>query len=111
MADMTDAYLGEFTRGDMVPEFSDAVFEADVQLDAPGVQPDSLARERRRARNLAHAHEVNVKHARAFQVRFHERTVGKHLRALGLRRLVPRPQHPKADPEAQEAFKKTSLRP
>jgi transposase len=46
-----------------------------------------------------------------FGVAMHERTVGKHLRALGLRRLVPRPQHPKADPEAQEAFKKTSLRP
>jgi transposase len=46
-----------------------------------------------------------------FGVVMHERTVGKQLRALGLRRLVPRPKHPKADAGAQEAFKKTSPRP
>lgn len=43
-----------------------------------------------------------------FGVQYHERTVGKLLRQLGFRRLSPRPVHPKADPEAQEAFKKTS---
>lgn len=43
-----------------------------------------------------------------FRVQLHERTVGKHLTALGYRRLSVRPQHPKADPAAQEAFKKTS---
>ena len=36
----------------------------------------------------------------------HERTVGKQLKALGYRRLVPRPRHPKADEVTQEAFKK-----
>ena len=41
----------------------------------------------------------------------HERTVGKYLEALGYRRLSVRPQHPDADPEAQEAFKKTSPKP
>ncbi len=46
-----------------------------------------------------------------FGVMMHERTVGKQLRALGLRRLVPRPKHPKADLAAQEAFKKTSRKP
>ncbi len=45
-----------------------------------------------------------------FGVVMHERTVGKQLAALGYRRLSVRPQHPKADPQAQEAFKKTSLR-
>ena len=44
-----------------------------------------------------------------FGVAMHERTVGKQLAALGFRRLSVRPQHPKADVEAQEAFKKTSL--
>lgn len=44
-----------------------------------------------------------------FGVEFHERTVGKHLAALGYRRLSVRPQHPKADPAAQQAFKKTSV--
>jgi transposase len=46
----------------------------------------------------------------AFAVEMHERTVGKKLRGLGYRRLSVRPRHPKADPEAQEAFKKTSPR-
>ena len=43
-----------------------------------------------------------------FKVEVHERTVGKYLRKLGFRRLSVRPQHPRSDPEAQEAFKKTS---
>ena len=43
-----------------------------------------------------------------FGVTMHERTVGKQLAALGFRRLSVRPQHPKADPQAQEIFKKTS---
>lgn len=40
-------------------------------------------------------------------VELHERTVGKYLAGLGYRRLSVRPRHPKTDPEAQEAFKKT----
>ena len=43
-----------------------------------------------------------------FGVSVHERTVGKFLNGLGYRRLSVRPRHPKSDPEAQEAFKKTS---
>ena len=43
-----------------------------------------------------------------FGVTMHERTVGKQLAALGFRRLLVRPQHPKSDPDAQETFKKTS---
>ena len=43
-----------------------------------------------------------------FGVTMHERTVGKQLASLGFRRLSARPQHPKSDPDAQEAFKKTS---
>ena len=41
-----------------------------------------------------------------FGVTMHERTVGKQLASLGFRRLSARPQHPKSDPDAQEAFKK-----
>ena len=48
--------------------------------------------------------------AEAFGVEVHERTVGKYLAALGLRRLQVRPQYPETDPDAQEAFKKTSAR-
>ena len=46
--------------------------------------------------------------AAEFGVVIHERTVGKQLRSLGYRRLVPRPRHPKADEAVQEAFKKAS---
>jgi transposase len=45
-----------------------------------------------------------------FGVVLHERTVGKQLTSLGYRRLSVRPQHPKADADAQAAFKKTSHR-
>jgi len=38
----------------------------------------------------------------------HERTIGKLLAALGYRRLSVRPFNPKADPVAQELFKKVS---
>src|SRR5215470_7911324 len=47
---------------------------------------------------------------RRFGVELHERSVGKVLKKLGYRRLSVRPRHPDADPEAQEAFKKTSPR-
>ena len=43
-----------------------------------------------------------------FGIRLPERTVGKQLKALGYVRLSVRPQHPKSDPQAQQAFKKTS---
>ena len=46
--------------------------------------------------------------ATAFGVDLHERSVGKQLAALGFRRLSVRPQHPKSDPQAQAAFKRTS---
>lgn len=45
-----------------------------------------------------------------FGVGVHERTVSGYLARLGYVRLTVRPEHPKASPEAQEAFKKTSPR-
>ncbi len=44
---------------------------------------------------------------RRFSVTVCERTMGKWLRKMRLTRLQPRPYHPKKDPEAEEAFKKT----
>ena len=46
---------------------------------------------------------------RRFDVRVHENTIGAWLRQMKLTRLQPRPFHPRKDPAAQEAFKKTSL--
>jgi transposase len=54
--------------------------------------------------------DLQARIAAAFGVTLHERSVGKQLAALGFRRLSVRPQHPKSDPQAQEAFKKTSPR-
>lgn len=45
---------------------------------------------------------------RRFSVEAHQSTMGKWLHKLGLTRLQPRPVHPKKDPEAETAFKKTS---
>ena len=47
--------------------------------------------------------------ARRFDVMVGERTIGKWLRKLRLTRLQLRPYHPKKDPAAEAAFKKTSL--
>jgi transposase len=44
-----------------------------------------------------------------FAVGLHESTVSKMLRQQNFVRLQPRPYHPKKDPAAQEAFKKTLL--
>ena len=44
---------------------------------------------------------------RRFSVTVHENTIGAWLREMRLTRLQPRPFHPKKDPAAQEAFKKT----
>ena len=54
--------------------------------------------------------DLRARIASTFGVELHERTVGKYLAALGYRRLSVRPRHPRTDPEAQEAFKKTSAR-
>ena len=68
----------------------------------PDPERDGVVRWRRR--------DLQHRIAAAFGVAVHERTVGKYLGALGYRRLSVRPRHPKADPAAQDAFKKTSRR-
>ena len=68
----------------------------------PDAEKDGVVRWRRR--------DLQQRIAAEFGVELHERTVGKQLAALGFRRLSVRPQHPKSNPEAQNAFKKTSPR-
>lgn len=68
----------------------------------PDPTADGVARWRRQ--------DLRARIAERFGVDLHERTVGKYLAALGYRRLSVRPRHPKTDPDAQEAFKKTSAR-
>ena len=69
--------------------------------DGPDPEQDGVVRWRRV--------DLQAVIARRFGVQLHERSVGKILRRLGFARLSVRPQHPKSQPEAQDAFKK--LRP
>lgn len=72
---------------------------AQLVRDGPDLAIDGVVRWRRI--------DLKRKIEDCFGVVMHERTVGKQLAALGFRRLSVRPQHPKSDPAAQEAFKKT----
>jgi transposase len=58
------------------------------------------------AEEIKQAFEAQVQHA------VHISSIDRRLDRHGWRKLVPRPRHPKANPEEQEAFqKKTSSRP
>jgi len=52
--------------------------------------------------------DLKAEVARRFGVKVHENTISRWLHELGLTRLQPRPVHPRKDPEAEAAFKKTS---
>lgn len=52
--------------------------------------------------------DLQAEVARRFGVKVHENTIGRWLHELGLTRLQPRPVHPRKDPLAEAAFKKTS---
>jgi len=52
--------------------------------------------------------DLRAEVARLWSVEVHENTIGVWLGELGLTRLQPRPYHPKKDPDAETAFKKTS---
>jgi transposase len=86
------------------PRLSGAELDALVEIveAGPDVETDGVVRWR--CADLA-----GVVAAR-FGVTLSERSVGRLLNDRGYVRLKPRPQHPKADPEAQAAFKKTSAR-
>jgi len=110
------------TLRDWVHRYNDGGIEGLKSLHSPGAPPaltaDQMAELRRlvlkgpdpalhrvvRWRCLDLREEV----ARRFNVTVHESTIGKWLHQLGLSRLQPRPYHPQKDPDAEEAFKKTS---
>jgi transposase len=72
-----------------------------LTLDGPDPAADKVVRWR--------CADLKAQVERRFSVKAHESTVGGWLRGLGLTRLQPRPVHPRKDPEAEAAFKKTSL--
>ena len=67
--------------------------------DGPDIEKDGLVRWR-----LA---DLAARIKEKFSVSMHVRSVGRLLRDLNFRRISVRPRHPKADPQAQAAHKKT----
>ena len=52
--------------------------------------------------------DLRARIAAKFNIRLHQRSVGKLLKKLDFSSMSARPLHPQSDLEAQEAFKKTS---
>ena len=65
---------------------------------AEGPDPKGDGVERWRRKDLARRTEED------FGIKLHECMVGRYLARLGFRRMSVRPEHPKADPQAQAAF-------
>jgi transposase len=109
------------TLRDWVHRYNEHGLEGLINRKAPGVPPGLTSHQRQQLAALVDAGpdlekdgvvrwrriDLQKKIKDMFGVEMHERTVGKHLAALGYRKLSVRPQHPKSDPQAQEAFKKT----
>jgi transposase len=110
------------TLRDWVHRYNASGVEGLVARKAPGASPKLTSAQMKELRELVitgpdpKVHKVirwrcldlRDEVLRRFSVSVPERTIGKWLAKLNLTRLQPRPQHPKTDPAAQEAFKKTS---
>lgn len=59
---------------------------------------------------LATTREIHLAYEARLGHEVHETTVYRRLDRHGWRKLMPRPRHPQADPQAQEQFKKTLRR-
>ncbi len=85
------------------PRFlTDAQMEELKEIVLKGPDPERHVVIRWRCRDLC------AEVAERWSVKVCEQTMGKWLRRLEMARLQPRPYHPKKDPEAEVAFKKTS---
>ena len=111
------------TLRDWVHRFNDVGVDGLVSRKPPGPKPKLTSTQ------LAELHQLVLKGpdpkvhkvirwrcvdlraevARRFSVTVDEITIGRWLRKMRRTRLQPRPDHPKKNPEAQAAFKKTSV--
>ena len=96
------AGLRSRTGGGRAPSLTQAQKEELKEIVAKGPDPERHSVMRWRCFDLRE--EI----AARWSVTVCEQTVGRWLRQLRLTRLQPRPFHPKKDPEAETAFKKTS---
>lgn len=110
------------TLRDWVHRYNDGGIEGLKSRHSPGAPPALTADQMTELRTLVLAGPDPATHgvvrwrcldlraevARRFSVTVHESTIGKWLHQVGLSRLQPRPYHPQKDPDAEEAFKKTS---
>jgi transposase len=60
---------------------------------------------------LTTAKEIQMAYEEQIGHKVHKTTLYDILKRHGWRKILPRGRHPKADVEAQETFKKTSLKP
>lgn len=111
------------TLRDWVHRYNEAGADGLISRTAPGPRPKLSEAQMQELRELviagpdAAVHQVvrwrcidlRDEVGRRFEVTVDERTIGKWLGKLRLTRLQPRPYHPKKDPAAEEAFKKTSV--
>ena len=68
------------------------------------------AMDRQTLRDWVHRFNAKGPDGLRFDVDLDEVSVGRVLKELGFAHVSPRPRHPQQDPQAIEAFKKTSLR-
>jgi transposase len=109
------------TLRDWVHRYNETGPDGLISRTAPGPQPRLNEAQMKTLRDLVIAGPDAAIHgvvrwrcvdlrdevARRFGVTVGEGTIASWLRKFGLTRLQPRPVHPKKDPAAEEAFKKT----
>jgi transposase len=112
------------TLRDWVHRYNAAGVDGLKSLQSPGPPPALTAAQMAELRSLVvdgpdpaihkvtrwRCADLREEVARRFEVNVHESTVGKWLHQLGLSRMQPRPSHPQKDPDAETAFKETSVR-
>ena len=112
------------TLRDWVHRFNEKGPEGLINAKAPGPEPKLSAEQKEQLRPIVEAGPdpdkdgvvrwrcVDLKRVikQRFDVDLDEVSVGRVLKELGFAHVSPRPRHPEQDPQAIEAFKKTSPR-
>ena len=112
------------TLRDWAHRFNEKGPDGLINAKVPGPEPKLSFEQKAALKRIVEAHPDPDKHGvvrwrcvdlrriikERFDVDLDEVSIGRALKELGFSHLSPRPKPPKQDPEAIEAFKKTSLR-